>query len=255
VFPSWDPHILTGPIGVSGARSGDLLAVTVEEISLCQNWGWNEIHSGDGVLPTLEKNDEVIAVPIDLATSEVVLPWGGRIPAQPFFGVMAVKPPRSTGPITSLIPGIFGGNMDVRLLGAGTTIYFPVHCLGAGFSVGDGHALQGDGEINGTAVETAMTGVFRFEVLRQAATVPFPFAMTADRLIAIAVHEDLNIAAVEVLRQAVQLLEEHFGLSSREAYRHASLCGNLIVSQLVNIKKGIHCSVDISTLRHREIRT
>jgi hypothetical protein len=73
---------------------------------------------------------------------------------------MAVKPRRSAGLVTSLIPGVFGGNMDIRLLGPDTTIYFPVHCAGAGFSVGDGHALQGDGEVNGTAVETAMTGIF-----------------------------------------------------------------------------------------------
>ena len=72
--PKLGPHILTGSIGVSYAQPGDLLAVTVEEISLCQNWGWSEIHSGDGVLPTLEKNDEVITVPINLLTSEVVLP-------------------------------------------------------------------------------------------------------------------------------------------------------------------------------------
>jgi len=246
--PRLGPHILTGPIGVQGAEPGDVLRVQILGAELRQNWGWNEIVRDGGILPELESDSEVVTLPIDLPTATIHLPWGPRAAAAPFFGVMAVKPPADYGEVTSLIPGVFGGNMDIRELKPGAELCFPVHSAGAGFSVGDGHALQGDGEVVGTAVETALTGSFKFELDKRAAQVRFPYARMADRLLTLAVDEDLARAAKEAVSQAVRLLGLHFGLSASEAYRHCSLLGDLSISQLVNVKKGVHFSVRVDGL-------
>lgn len=138
--------------------------------------------------------------------------------------------------------------MDLRHLLSGTKVFFPVQAPGAGFSVGDGHALQGDGEVNGTAAETALTGTFRFTLHRQAAFLPFPFALSDTTLITLAVDEDLALAAREALRQAVKVLSTWFDLSPGDAYRHASLCGDLAITQMVNGKVGVHCQIAIESL-------
>lgn len=246
--PDLGPHILTGPIAVRGADIGDLLLVDILSVDLRQNWGWNEICPGDGALPELEDRTEVMTIPIDLRQREILLPWGERMKAHPFFGIMAVQPPDGTGRVTSVIPGVFGGNMDVRHLGEGATLCFPVHQRGGGFSAGDGHALQGDGEVVGTAVETSLAGTFRFDVERGAAFLPFPFAELDGRFLTMAFDEDLDLAATCAIRQAIDILESRYGLSRREGYRHTSLCGNLAISQMVNKKKGVHLSVDVTPL-------
>jgi acetamidase/formamidase len=247
--PYLGPHILTGPIGIRGAEPGDVLRIQIERIELRQNWGWNEIARGDGLLPELEGESEVITLPIDIESGDVLLPWGGRVAAAPFFGVLAVKPPTTDGAISSLIPGVFGGNVDSRLLRAGTQVCFPIHSLNAGVSVGDGHALQGDGEVVGTAVETALTGEFTFELEKNTAPGRFPYAWVPGGLLTLAMDEDLDRAAEEAVRQAVALLNQYFTISKRDAYRHCSLRGNLAISQLVNVKKGVHFVVSVEELK------
>ena len=247
--PQLGPHVLTGPIDIAGTKTGDLLSVTFEAVWLRQDWAWNEIAPASGVLSELETDIELVTIPLDPATGTVMPPWARRsIAAKPFFGVVAVRPPSDHGRITSLVPGVFGGNIDIRLLGAGTTLHMPVHRSGGGLSVGDGHALQGDGEANGTAAETSLGARLRVGVTPGGAFLPFPHADLPGAVLTLAVDEDLERAAKGALAQAVTLLERRFGLSRKAAYRHASLCGNLAVSQLVNVRKGIHCLVDVANL-------
>ncbi|WP_067674823.1 acetamidase/formamidase family protein [Tsuneonella dongtanensis] len=242
------PHILTGPIAIEGAQPGDLLSVSVLDIRLRQNFAWNEIGPGSGVLPELEPDVDLLILPVDPQGGTIEFPWGSTVKARPFFGVMAVQPPSELGRVSSLIPGVFGGNMDIRLFGPGATVHFPVYQSGAGFSCGDGHAIQGDGEVNGTAAETALSGTFRFDLVPGGALLPFPWGERDGILITMAVDEDLELAAKQALRQAVLLLGDRFGLSSGEAYRHASLATDLSISQLVNVRKGVHCAIDVSML-------
>jgi acetamidase/formamidase len=246
--PRLGPHILTGPVGVHGAEPGDVLHVKILSVELRQNWAWNEISSGSGLLAELELDPEMITLPIDREEGLVHLPWGRVVSAAPFFGVMAVKPPKQAGAVTSLIPGVFGGNLDIRWLRPGAEICFPVHHPGAGFSVGDGHAIQGDGEVNGTAAETALTGEFHCVLEKNASHLPFPYAVLPGRVMTLAVDESLDKAAELALRQAVELLGLRYGLNSRTAYRHCSLLGHLGVSQVVNVKRGVHCLVDVEGL-------
>lgn len=117
--------------------------------------------------------------------------------------------------------------------------------------MGDGHAIQGDGEANGTAAETALTGSFRFETVKNGAFLPFPYAELDGALVTLAVNEDLNEAARSAIQQAVSAVAVRFAISMSDAYRHVSLCSDLTISQLVNIKKGVHCRVDVSALSLR----
>jgi acetamidase/formamidase len=250
-FSAHCPNILTGPIHITGAEPGDLLAVQVEDVVLLQNWGWNQLYPGDGVLPELEDCDEVMTIPIDPEKGEVELPWGGRMPAQPFFGIMAVKPDHHDGPVHSLKPGTFGGNMDIRLLGRGATVFFPVLQKGAGFSVGDGHALQGDGEVCGTAVETSLKGRFNFRLIKKGAMTRFPFAEIPEHILTTAVDADLNVAIRETLAQAIRVLTARYKITEKDAYRHCSLCGDLALPQVVNVNKGVYLKVPVAALEPR----
>lgn len=153
------------------------------------------------------------------------------------------------GRLSSLVPGYFGGNMDIPLFGAGARIYLPVSVEGAGFSVGDGHALQGDGEICGTAVETALTGQFCLE-LAENCGVTFPFMRAPGRMVATAVCENLDKAISMALEQALLLLTHYCNLSRKEAYRHLSLLGDVRISQLVNKAKGVYINIDTSPLEN-----
>jgi acetamidase/formamidase len=241
------PHILTGPIHVDGAKRGDLLAVEILDVRLRQNWGWNEIERGTGALPELEDGCETLTIPIDLETSTIHLPWAGKVKAAPFFGVMAVMPSVEAGEVSSLIPGVFGGNMDLRLLQPGATIFLPIHVDGAGFSVGDGHALQGDGEVVGTAVETALTGVFRLNVAVNCGA-RFPFIKTPDTIVATAVASNLDDAVTLALHDSIRLLTHYFDISEKNAYRHVSLMADIHVAQVVNTAKGIYIKINTQTL-------
>lgn len=245
--PRLGPHILTGPVYVEGAMPGDLLAVDVLDAQFRQNWGWQEIRPGTGLMPALEEPAEIITIPIEINKALITLPWGKEIKAAPFFGYMGVLPRPQDGELSSLIPGYFGGNMDIRLFAPGTRVYFPVSVAGAGFSVGDGHALQGDGEVAGTAIETALTGAFRIHV-KDNCGVKFPFMVTPGKMVATAVDRDLDSAVSLALKDAVLLLGYYYNLSERDAYRHLSILADVRISQLVNSAKGIHIVINIRGL-------
>ena len=170
------------------------------------------------------------------------MPWGLDLPLKPFFGVMGVAPPPAWGRITSLIPRAMGGNLDNKELGAGAKLYLPVFVPGALFSCGDGHGVQGDGEVCVTAIETALQGRFRL-TLRKDLRFDYPARGNADHYMTMAMDPDLDQCVVRALRDMIVLLGEKRNLSREDAYTLCSLAADLRVTQTVNGSKGIHCMI------------
>lgn len=231
-------HILTGPIAVTGAQPGDMLKIDILDVTPRDDWGFNVTREGMGALPTLFSND-VAHFAIDRWSGRIETPWGPTLRARPFFGILAVAPHMAAGRITSVEPGRFGGNMDNKELVAGTTLYLPVAVEGALFCAGDGHAIQGDGEVCLTAVETGLVGRFRIEVLPGEDEVD-PFAETPTHLIEMAFSEDLDRAVEAALRHMIRRIRKDTGLPEEDAYRLCSLVADVRVTQVVNGKKGVH---------------
>ena len=150
------PHILTGPIAVKGAMPGDTLEVRILDIELTEDWGWNVIRPLKGTLPEDFPHLSRRVIAIDRQAQVARLAWGADIPLRPFFGIMGVAPPPSYGRVSSIEPREYGGNIDNKELTPGSSLFLPVFVPGAHFSVGDGHAVQGDGEVCLTALETCM---------------------------------------------------------------------------------------------------
>ena len=234
------PHMVTGPIHVEGAEPGDVLQVDILDIAVRQSWGWSLIQPLLGTLPEDFHRKRLFHHPIDIAANTVTLPWGKALDLKPFFGILAVAPPPNWGRITSIIPRDHGGNMDNKELIAGTTVYFPVFNEGAMFSAGDGHGVQGDGEVCLTAVEAALTGTFKLTVRKDLAF-PLPRAESADWIMTMGFHEDLDDAVKIALRAMIDWIVDKKGISREEAYLLCSLAADLRVTQTVDVNKGIHC--------------
>jgi acetamidase/formamidase len=233
------PHLLTGPIHIEGAEPGDVLEVRILDVTLRQDWGWNIIEPLLGTLPDDFPISRRLHIPLDRVKRTALLPWGTELPLDPFFGNFGVAPPPHYGRITSIIPREFGGNMDNRALTKGATVYFPVFNRGALFSAGDGHALQGDGEVCLTAIETSMTGTFEF-IVRKDLKAAFPRAETATHYIAMGMNEDLDDAAKQALRHMIAWIVELTGLPAIDAYTLCSIAADLRITQMVDINKGVH---------------
>jgi acetamidase/formamidase len=236
------PHLLTGPIAVDGAQPGDALKIEILDIQLRQNWGFNFNRPLMGALPDDFPNARQIHIALDGARGKARMPWGLEVPAAPFFGCMGVAPPAAWGRQTSVIPRAFGGNIDNRELVAGTTLYLPVFHPGGLLSVGDGHAAQGHGEVNLTAIETALTGTFRLSI-DKAAGLKLPRAETSTHVITMAFDVDLDQAAKIALREMIDLIVEKAGLSPDDAYALCSVAADLVVTQVVDGNKGIHVTL------------
>ncbi|MDB5833644.1 MAG: amidase [Caballeronia sp.] len=245
--PKLGPHIVTGPIAVDGAQSGDLLEVRVVDIELRQDWGWNAIRPLRGTLPDDFPITQLLHVPIDRSRNVATLPFGPRIPLRPFFGIMGVAPPPAYGAISSIEPREHGGNIDNKELGVGAIVYFPVHVPGALFSVGDGHAVQGDGEVDLSALETSLTGVFRLTIHR-GIEASLPFAITQRHVITMGFDEDLDEAARKALREMIQLIGRATGWPHASAYAFCSMACDLRITQMVDGEKGVHAMVEHSLL-------
>ena len=234
------PHLLTGPVAVDGAKVGDVLEVRVKEIMLRQNWGWNLQVPLHGTLPEDFPELRRVHVPLDAAANCVQMPWGQELALRPFFGNFGVAPPVSWGRLSSKEPRVFGGNMDNKELGAGAIVYFPVFVDGALFSAGDGHALQGDGEVCLTAIETALTGTFEL-ITRKDMQLAQPRAETPEAWITMGFDEDLDDAVKMALRDMISLIVEMTPLGRQDAYTLCSIAADLRVTQTVDGNKGIHC--------------
>jgi acetamidase/formamidase len=237
------PHILTGPVAVAGAEPGDTLEVRIKAIELSVDWGWSIIRPLRGTLPEDYPRYSCRVIPIDRRAMTAKLPWGPSIPLSPFFGLMTVAPPPEYGVCSTVEPREYGGNLDNKELVAGTSLFLPVFVPGANFSCGDGHAVQGDGEVCLTALETSLKGTFEF-VLHKGKRLAMPRGETPTHLIAMGLDPDLDDAARQALREMIRWLVELKGWTSEEAYVFCSLACDLRVTQLVDGNKGIHAMVE-----------
>jgi len=242
------PHIMTGPVAVRGAKAGQVLEVRIKSIELNYDWGYNTIRPLGGALPDDFDRTTLIHIPLDRARMVGRLPWGLELPLKPFFGVMVVGPPPGWGPVASPPPRRNGGNMDNKELVAGTTLFLPIHVDGALFSVGDGHGVQGDGEVCITAIETGLVGTFELHV-RSDMTLEWPLAETPTHVITMAFDPDLDDAVVIALRDMIKLICTRTGLTREQAYTLCSLAADLRVTQVVNGSKGIHVMLEKAYLK------
>ena len=232
-------HILTGPIYIEGAEPGDTLELHIEKIEMPVPWAYNGFSPTSGFLREdfTERYGRII--PLDREHMRALFAPGITIPLHPFFGSMGVAPPPADGRINSAPPGIHAGNLDNRNLTAGAILYIPIHVKGALFQAGDGHAGQGDGEVDITAMETPLIGTFRF-VLRKDLHLKWPRAETPTHFITMGTDEDLTKATQIAVREMIDFLCSYRGLTKQEAYVLASIAADFEITQLVDGKKGVH---------------
>jgi len=234
---------VTGPIFVEGAKPGDALKVTIEEFKP-SGFGWTANIPGFGLLADAFKEPALNVWKYDATSMQPAL-FGknGRVPLKPFAGTignaLAEKGHHSVVP-----PRRVGGNLDIRDLAAGTTLYLPVEVEGALFSVGDTHAAQGDGEVCGTAIESPMNVVLKFELEKQANlkmprfTTPGPVTRHLDAKgyeVTTGIGGDLMEGARAAVSQMIDLISGRHGIDPVEAYMLASVCGDLRISEIVDM--------------------
>ncbi len=233
-------HPLTGPVRVRGAAPGDTLVVEVLEVLPAADFGWTAIRPGRGLLPEAEFPKPHLAI-WDLSDGAYARIPNIAVPLAPFPGVMGTALDEPGGHST-MPPRKNGGNMDIKLLTRGSTLYLPVWVEGALFSVGDGHGAQGDGEVCVTAVEMSAHVTLRFGVLR-GRPLPEPrlrTSTTAGRrpegtcFVTTAHGPDLFAAAQQAVRHMIDHLGEERGLSREEAYILASVAVDLSISEIVD---------------------
>ena len=242
-------HILTGPIAIEGAEPGDTLEirkttleVRIRRVELAIPYAYNGFRYGAGFLTDDFPYARVKIVPLDKARMVARFAPGVEVPLHPFFGSMGVAPPPAFGRYDSAPPTIIGGNMDDRALVAGTTLFFPVHAAGALFQAGDGHAAQGNGEVDITALETSLTGTFEF-ILHKGQATPYPRAETPDAYIAMGFDDDLSNATRKAVRNMIDFLVTARGMTRDDAYMLVSVAGDVEITELVDRNKGVHVVV------------
>ena len=249
-------HIITGPISIDGAEPGDMLEVQILDLNTRVPYGVNNTSPTSGVFgaryPGTRSEDAAPEMPPAqhlIRTATV----GGRevalfstdihVPLSPFMGIMAVAPadpvmgqPGVTVPgvQSSRPPGPFGGNMDLKDLTAGATLYLPVFQAGALFYAGDPHSAQGDGEVSGTAIEQSLSGVFRF-ILHKRTSIRAPRAETDTHYIMMGIDLDLDRALRMAVQEVVNFLVEAKGLTPAKAFSLASIAVDFHVAEAVDL--------------------
>jgi acetamidase/formamidase len=238
-------HILTGPIHIEGAEPGDILEVRIKAVDLAIPVACNSFGPRSGFLPEdFPGTSRTKIVPLDAKRMIGVFSDTARIeiPLGPFFGSMGVAPPPASGRINSAPPGIHAGNLDNKELTAGTILYIPVHVRGALFLAGDGHAAQGDGEVDITALETALRGRFQF-IVRKDMKLTWPRGETATHWIAMGTDSNLTVATKIAVREAIKLLGDVKGMSREDAYMLVSTGCDVRITQLVDGTMGVHVMI------------
>jgi acetamidase/formamidase len=263
-------HVLTGPIYIEGAEPGDTLEVQILDFALRTPFGINNPGPTTGVLansypgakpgdkppagaPRLIRTGRENGRPVAFFTSDVV------IPLRPFMGTMAVAPPRASigqpgitveGVQNSRPPGAYGGNLDFKDLSAGSSLFLPVFHSGARFYVGDPHSAQGDGEVDGTAIEHSLTGTFRFVVHRGRA-LTLPRAETSTHHVVMGIDIDLDRAMRIAVEQAVDFLTREKGLSATDAYVLASIACDFHIAEAVDLTQVVVAKIPKAVFRRQ----
>jgi acetamidase/formamidase len=239
-FPGRGPHTVTGPIYVEEAQPGDVLKITLNKI-VPRAYATNfNVPGMFGQFPNVYQDGQVKYLYLDLDKKATEFIPGVHIPLAPFPGTIGVAR-KDPGRYTTVIPGEFGGNMDIRDLVEGSSLYVPVHVPGALLWTGDSHAAQGNGEVNLTAVETAYKEFnITVEVIK-GRPLGWPRIETPKSWITMGFDQDLNKAWDQAKAETVKFLSEQRGISAEQATTLMSTVSDCRVSQVVNVKKGIHC--------------
>ena len=232
-------HILNGPVYIENAEPGDTLEVRIQKIDLAIPYAYNGFRFGAGFLTEDFAYARIKIIPLDSERMIAKFGPGIEIPLHPFFGSMGVAPPEAYGRINSAPPGIHAGNMDNKELVAGTTLYLPVHARGALFEIGDGHAGQGNGEVDITALETSLVGKLQF-ILHKGMKIKYPRAETPTHYISMGFDDDLSEATRKAVREMIDFLVNEKHLSRDDAYMLTSVAGDVDITELVDSNKGVH---------------
>jgi acetamidase/formamidase len=242
------PHPMTGPIYVEGAEPGDSLEVRLLAIDFLHPFGIAAFSPGGGVLPSDFPYAHLRLLRWKAGAGSVEFRPGVRLPLAPFFGSIGVAPPFLSGRLSSTPPGWHGGNLDNKDLIAGSVLHLPVHVTGALLSIGDGHAMQGDGEVTGTALETSLRGTIEVH-LRKGRRLGWPRAETPTHYMTMGLDPDLDEATRLATREMVEYLVAEKGLSRDDAYILCSLSADLRITQAVDGTKGVHAMLAKSIFR------
>jgi acetamidase/formamidase len=242
------PHVITGPIYVEGAEPGDVLEIKTLNIDYRVPYGVISNRHGRGALPGEypENNAPIYTKVIPIKAEEsigVFKPTNGLpeidIPLNPFMGIMGVVPADVEQAVNSVPPGIYGGNIDIKWLGEGSSLYLPVQVPGALFYSGDPHCAQANGEVALTAIECSLTPTFQL-VLHKDMPLSTPMGETEESWIAIGLNTDLNEAMKDSVREYLRIANEEYGMTKPDALLLGSAAIDFEVSQVVDIVKGIH---------------
>lgn len=239
--PPGSSHVLTGPIFIEGAAPGDMLEVRVLDVAFRVPYGLNNIGPGSGVLPKLLEERVTPLIRLDLERNVAPFAPGIEIPLSPFMGIMAVAPPPDRSPASTKPPAEYGGNLDFRHLVAGSSLFLPVFNEGALFYTGDGHATQGDGEVDGASIEISLAPTLQFVVHKNAGKrMKWPRAEDAANFYVMGMDEDLDIALAEAVREAVEFVQGKAGVTPAQAYAVASFSIDFRVGEAVNQVKMVY---------------
>lgn len=233
---------ITGPVYVKGAKAGDVLVVEILELRP-HDWGWTALIPDFGLLAAEFPDPWLNISEVDPSTQRVHFNDQVSLPFAPFPGTIGVAP-QQPGEHSVLPPTKWGGNMDIKHLRPGTTLLLPVATDGALFSVGDTHAAMGDGEVCGTAVETAMDIAVRLSIAKGLSSIPYPqYHLPAGQLAATeqssyhvctGVHDDLMEATREAVRATIAHIESTYGRPHEEAYAITSVAADLRIHEVVD---------------------
>lgn len=229
------PHLLTGPVYVEGARPGDMLEVRVREVAIRVPYGVNATGPGRGAVPDLLAQAAQKVIRLDLGRGVALFSRDVEVPLAPFMGIVAVAPPPRLRRVSTKPPGAFGGNLDFRHLVAGSTLFLPVFNDGALLYTGDGHACQGDGEVDGTAIEISLTPTVQLIVHDGAGKdMKWPRAEDAAHYYPMGMGGTIDEALRNAIREAVDFLEMRAELSAADAYALCSLAVDFRIGEAVN---------------------
>ena len=237
-------HILTGPIYVEGADSGDVLEVRIQSITLPIAYGYNGC---SGFIRDLceVRGSTLIHMDRERMTAEVAP--GITVPLRPFWGSVGVAPAAALGRVSSTPPSRHAGNIDNKELVAGTILYIPVFVKGALLEIGDGHAAQGDGEVDQTAIETNLEGRVQL-IVRKDMRLEWPRLETPTHWITMGTDTSLTMATKIAVTEMVKLLQEMKGITQTQAYQAASMAADLRITELVDQNVGVHMMIAKSSL-------
>ncbi len=235
-------HMLTGPIYIKGAEPGDMLEIRILDLQLPADFGVNSVWPGGGGIPDAVTTRETFVYRYDAKRKVAYFKEGVEVPLKPFMGVMALSPPADTGRVSSIPPGFFGGNLDIRHLIKGSTLYLPVSVPGGLFTTGDGHGAQGNGEVSGVAIETAVNLTAKF-IVHKGKKLQQPRAETPTHFIAVGLDKDLRIAMKNALSEATAFIKDELGFTFNEALSIASTAVDFEVSQVVDQVLGVHAMI------------